>query len=190
MRLIKGHTIALPWVCALGCAGPTAPPSSPETSHVTGIEEFFPLSEGLTLTYQTETHDGVKDMSMVQVHRVHSGLAQMRTGSGVQRLEVTRDSIRKEGGGYFLRMPLQTGASWDGENGGTTVVRSTNMTMTVPAGTFKGCVHTEEEVPEQRARVTVVYCPGVGIARMKVEQDGAWKTFELRADRSDATEKH
>jgi hypothetical protein len=165
----------------VACGGPPSAEQAQKPPSATGIEHYFPLSDGFTYTYETVTDDGAKDMSMVQVRRTDPRHAELRTGSGIRRLEVTSDAIRREGSGYVLRAPLNEGARWEGDNGGTTVVREANVKQVVPAGTFEGCVRTEEEVLLERARITVVYCPGVGIVRMDVEQDGASKRFELRS---------
>lgn len=179
MNIGRAHWVIL--ATTVACGGPSAPGKAPERPSTTGIERYFPLSDGFTSTYETVTDEGAKDMSMVQVRRTDPRHAEVRTGSGVRRLEVTSDSIRREGSGYVLRAPLSEGARWEGDNGGTTVVRDANVKLVVPAGTFEGCVRTEEEVVQERARITVVYCPGVGIARMDVEQDGASKRFVLRS---------
>ncbi len=177
----------VPWVhwailaTTVACGGPPVAGTAQAPPPLSGVERYFPLSDGFTATYETTTDGGAKDMSMVQVRRTSPGRAEVRTGSGVRHLEVTSDAIRREGSGYVLRSPLSEGEQWEGDNGGTTVVRAAGVKLVVPAGTFEGCVRTVEEVLRERARITVVYCPGVGIARMDVEQDGISRRFELRS---------
>jgi hypothetical protein len=59
--------------------------------------------------------------------------------------------------------------------------------VTVPAGTYRDCVETVEEMEsnEGRKRTTTAFCPGVGITvrETEVEQDAqhATERIELRS---------
>ena len=62
-------------------------------------------------------------------------------------------------------------------------MQDVNLNLTVPAGTFDACIQTVEEIGgAARGRVTSVYCPDVGLARMTVEQ---WERGERNSKRFD-----
>lgn len=148
------------------------------------MEHFFPLTDGTIYTYQTETDRG-PDMFMVRVRRVGSDSALLLTGSNVRSLTIKPDSIHRAGGGFVLQAPLSKGTSWQGDRGTVRVVDD-NHQVTVPAGSFKGCVLTVEEIGgDARGRITTSFCPEVGIVRMVVEEwhgaDQASQTIELRS---------
>lgn len=168
------------------CGGPP-PAETPSQPDITGVEQYFPLGDGFVYTYQTvDEGSGSEDMLLLRVSRPDASHAKLQTGSGVRLLQITSEAIRREGSGFVLRAPLREGATWDGDNGGSTRVEAVDVTVSVPAGTFKDCVRTVEEIGGAgRGRITSVYCKGVGIAEMNVEQwegaDHAAKRFQLRS---------
>ena len=168
------------------CGGPP-PAESPSGPEVTGIEQYFPLGDGYVYTYETvDNAKGNQDMLLLRVRRPDPRHAQLQTGSGVRLLQITSEAIRREGSGFVLRAPLREGATWDGDNGGSTRVEAVGVAVSVPAGNFKDCIRTVEEIGGAgRGRITSVYCKGVGIAEMNVEQwegaDHATKRFQLRS---------
>lgn len=167
-----------------GCASPVSQAQAPEQPQASGVEKFFPLGDGYVYTYETLDEDGrAQDMMLLRVRRPDPGRAELHTASGVRDLVVTADSIQRQPGGFVLRAPLEKGAQWDGDNGGTTRVQDVNVKLTVPAGTFDGCIQTVEEISgTSRGRITSVYCPTVGLARMTVEQ---WERGERDSKRFD-----
>ena len=50
------------------------------------------------------------------------------------------------------------------------------LTVTVPAGTFKNCIETEDFDPIGKTTMRKVYCPGVGLVR---EVYGEGQSIEL-----------
>ena len=120
---------SLPALClalVAGCGDNTPAPKSAPASKTRGVERFFPLGDGYAYTYDSvDVGDGREDMLLLRVRRLAPGLAQMHTASGVRRLVITREAIRREGSGFVLRAPLDKGATWEGDNGGTTTVAAT-----------------------------------------------------------------
>ena len=49
-------------------------------------------------------------------------------------------------------------------------VLSAGETVTVPAGTFEGCIKTKDENPLDNATETKFFCPGVGFVREEFEE--------------------
>ena len=85
---------------------------------------------------------------------------------------------------FLLRSPLEPGASWT-ISGGTAQVVKTGEVVTVPAGTFSGCVVVEESREAPRRLVRTTYAPHVGPVRVEylLHQPGADTfTTEMRAE--------
>jgi hypothetical protein len=74
--------------------------------------------------------------------------------------------VRLETGGHWLKEPLRRGACWRGRTG-ETCVTAVELRVSVPAGRFEGCVRTVER-GAGAARVTTVFCPGVGMVSLEV----------------------
>lgn len=167
-----------------GCGTPASQAQAPEQPQASGVEKFFPLGDGYVYTYETFDDEGrVQDMMLLRVRRPEPGRAELHTASGVRDLSITVDSIRRQRGGFVLRAPLEKGAQWDGDNGGITIVQDVDVKLTVPAGSFHACIQTVEEINgTTRGRITSVYCPTVGLARMTVEQ---WERGERDSKRFD-----
>jgi hypothetical protein len=166
-----------------------ASPSSPKSgdSPRTALERYFPLGDDFVYTYDTIREEtGERDTLMLRVERLDASRARVHTSSGVRELVLSDTAIQKEGGGFVLRAPLEPGAAWDGDNGGSTRVDAIDANVTVKAGSFTDCVRTVEEIGGAgRGKITSVFCPNVGIAWMLVEEwagaDHAAKRFELRS---------
>ncbi len=68
---------------------------------------------------------------------------------------------------YYLKNPLKTGAAWGGGDTPRGSVESVGETVTVPAGTFKGCVRVKLTFPPDKplAEGTFWYGEKVGIVK-------------------------
>jgi hypothetical protein len=166
------------------CAGTPSPSLAPRDTR-SQVERLFPLLDGYIYTYQNSGQSAGVDMFMIRVRRTSSTTAQLVTGSNVRMLTISADHVRRDGGGFVLRAPLQKGASWQGDKGIVRVV-DTGVQVKVPAGSYLGCVQVVEEVGgDARGTITTFFCPEVGIARMRVQQwQGAeelTQTTELRS---------
>ncbi|PIE05589.1 MAG: hypothetical protein CSA75_03945 [Sorangium cellulosum] len=173
------------WFC--GCAGNPPEPKVQPPPTIRGVERYFPLGDGYVYVYETSVEgDGARDMLLLRVKRLDAGRAQMQTGSGTRDLIIGLNAIKREGSGFVLRAPLRQGATWGGENGGNTKVDAVDVKVAVPAGKFEGCIRTVEVIEgDARGQITSVFCDGVGIAEMHVEQwqgsSHAAKRFVLKS---------
>lgn len=165
-----------------GCGGVPAVADAPGATRIDGIERYFPLADGMVYTYEvTREPIGVGDRVLIKVRRSTPQHATLLTGSRTRALTIQLGSIQRDGAGYVLREPLSVGAQWPGENGGKTRVVDINARVTVPAGTFSGCVKTVEDVgAEGESRVESVFCPDVGIAQLVVHESHGSSTAVQR----------
>lgn len=169
------------------CGSAATPPPKTEAPPATALERYFPLGDGYVYTYDTiRDETGERDTLMLRVERIDTSHARMHTSSGVRELLLSDAAIRREGGGFVLRAPLELGAVWDGDNGGNTRVEAIDAKVSVKAGAFEDCVRTVEEIGgAANGKITSVFCPNVGIAWMLVEESNggvhAAKRFELRS---------
>jgi hypothetical protein len=165
--------IALVVACGALAACGGSPPAPREPAAPAGLERFLPLHDKDIYTYETLREDtGARDMFMVRVQRRDPGTADLVSGASVRSLLIEPSAIRRREGGFLLKLPLQVGSEWPGDNGGQTRVVDTNASVDVPAGKFHGCVRTVEEIAAgAKGRITTTYCPLVGIAQMIVEEE-------------------
>jgi hypothetical protein len=163
--------LALLAAAALGCAASPPRPAVSARPLRNQLERFFPLVDRHIYTYQTVRGSaGRPEMFMVRVRRPSPEKAELHTGSRTRSLTLGDDFIRRDDGGFVLRAPLGKGASWRGDRGDVRVVDAASR-VSVPAGTYEGCVRTVEEVGgDARGTITTEFCPEVGIALMTVEE--------------------
>jgi hypothetical protein len=60
-------------------------------------------------------------------------------------------------------------------------VVATGLTITVPAGTFKDCIETEDFDPIGKTTQRKIYCPGVGLLREAYAEGGSVELVEREA---------
>lgn len=184
------HGVIRPWVFALasvsvlGCGDDKPRPAasgagiSPRAS---AVEHLFPLEEGKI--YHYVTRDGPETgMLVAKVHRSDGAHGELRLSNATKRFELTPDGVRYVGGAYILKTPIEIGASWPGEHGGTTKIATTDLSVEIPAGRFTSCVRTVEEggrPPGSRYETT--YCPGVGMVLLVVTAGAGEARAELKA---------
>ena len=135
-------------------------------------------------SYETRVEpDGERGLLVLEVRRRRPELAELVVAGRTQRLNVSATAVELVTGGALLREPLAEGASWRGDFGRVRVTHVAR-TVTVPAGTFQGCLETLEEMTssEGTKRTTTAYCPDVGIAlrETEVEQDGQHATERIK----------
>lgn len=165
--------------CALACAGCTTPSTTPapETAPPPGgLARYLPLEDRTVFAYETSTEPASeRGLLVLEVRRREPGSAELVVAGRARRVTISADAIAHAGGGFLLREPLRAGAEWPGDFGRVRVTR-VDAAVTVPAGTFAGCVETVEQLAtrESDKRTTTAFCPGVGIAlrETEVEQGG------------------
>jgi hypothetical protein len=85
-------------------------------------------------------------------------------------------------GAVILKAPLDVGASWPGEHGGTTRVASVDVAPKVLAGSYSSCVQTIEEGGRPPgSKYATTYCPGVGMVLLEVQVAGGEAKAELKS---------
>jgi predicted small lipoprotein YifL len=168
-------------VALAGCGGGPAetpawlaPPSAAahkDLSSGTALERFFPLVDGTIYHYATENESGEPGLLMVRAVRTSERSGELRYPQRSRRIDYQPDGVVAEVLGdrlYILKDPITVGASWRGENGGTTRVISVSATADVPAGHFDGCIQTlEERLGDHPVKFATTYCPGVGVVLLE-----------------------
>lgn len=160
-------------VVACGASGTqaAAPVKTTEVDASPELERYLPLEDGTVFSYDTHSeHDNAHGVLIVQVSRPRPGRIDLRMGSRTERLQLVPDGISYVEGGYLLKAPLTKGSTWRSRSG-TVRVEATDETVTVPAGSFPGCLRTVEENRDAALSRTVsqVYCPHVGLVSVQVE---------------------
>jgi hypothetical protein len=84
----------------------------------------------------------------------------------------------RDGHRYLLKDPIAVGNKWssiiDVSNTENYEVAEVGVSIDVPAGHFGGCVRIESRNPQGQGTTLIaeqVYCPGVGLARVRTYQE-------------------
>lgn len=175
MRIGMAHAKALAALSCLalaGCAGSKAPPRAAAPAGPTDLMRYLPLKDDTVYAYDTSTDQTAEQgVLMLAVKRRRADLAELSIGGRIQRLDIEADGIRHATGGWLLKAPISEGAHFKGSFGEVRVT-SVARAIDVPAGHFKGCVETVEEVSAPvRKRATTIFCPDVGIVLLQAEGD-------------------
>jgi hypothetical protein len=135
-----------------------------------GVERFFPLRDDTVFAYETSSDSGEKGLLVLEVRRRRPEAAELIVAGRVQPLTIDETGIRHATGGWILKEPLALGARWKGDFGDVQVT-ALDRRVTVPAGTFDGCVETVEVISSSayEKRTTTAFCPDVGIATRRTE---------------------
>jgi hypothetical protein len=172
---------------AVACGSPPPVESKPRPVVREGVLHYLPLEDDTVYSYETRLEPyGERGVLVLEVRRRRPELAELVVAGRAQRLNVSASAVELVTGGALLRAPLEEGASWRGDFGRVRVT-SISKSVTVPAGSFRDCLETREEMTtaEGTKSTTTAYCPGVGIAlrETEVEQDGqhATERIELKS---------
>ena len=156
-------------------------PRAAEKPAVSAVERFFPLEDGRIYHYVT-SEGAETGMLVARVHRKEPTRGELRLSNATKRLVYTPEGVAYEGGAFLLKAPLEAGASWPGEHGGTTRVLRDDAAVNVAAGSYSGCVVTVEEGGRPPgSRYTTTYCPGVGMVLLEVAAAGGEARAELKS---------
>jgi hypothetical protein len=152
----------------MACAhAPPAPPALPSAAP----GDYFPLAVGNTWVFldRSPKQAGAARRSVRIVKRDADGyFVDDQRGALRADPDCVHDRARR-----LLCRPLRPGATWMSVTGASTTERyeiaGVGETVTVPAGTFTGCVRVRSQVRaeglEQVAELT--YAPGVGPVRLE-----------------------
>lgn len=173
------------WLAACsGDAQRTVTPGASAVEDVTArssVERFLPLKHDTVYSYDAYTPgQATPDRLILQVERHSAARANLRSGNVIRRVVFEPEGVKLVSGGYLLRAPLKLGANWAGP-AGSVRVSDVDQVITVPAGTFSGCIETSETAGGGALRRLIVtsYCPDVGIVRFSVESAEEQQRFEL-----------
>lgn len=173
-------TVSLQVACNGKTSSPTKPAEAPLASG-TSVERFFPLEEGRLYNYETR-ENGDNGMLVARVHRVDAMHGELHVGGTSKRFVYSREGVAYDGGATILPNTIAEGATWAGEHGGTAKIARVDATVTVPAGTFAGCVETVEEGGRLPGAVyKTTYCPGTGMVLLDVQAPGAEARAALKS---------
>ena len=191
MNKTFGRVVCAVAVVVLAGAGGIAcgdgkPPEAPTTpvqkaSSGSSVEQYFPLEEGRIYNYVT-SEGGETGMLVAKVHRTDASHGELRLSNATKRFVYSPAGVAYDNGLFILKAPLEVGASWPGEHGGTTRVASVDASAKVVAGSYSGCVQTVEEGGRPPgSKFVTTYCPGVGMVQLEVHAAGGEARAELRS---------
>ncbi|MET0411767.1 MAG: hypothetical protein ABW217_10760 [Polyangiaceae bacterium] len=175
------------WLAACSADAPRAlTPGASAVEDVTArssVQRFLPLKHDTIYSYDVYAPDqAAPEQLILQVERHSAERANLRSGNVVRRVVFEPEGVKLVTGGYLLRAPLELGANWAGP-AGSVRVSDVDQVITVPAGTFSGCIETSETAGGGALRRVIVtsYCPDVGIVRFSVQSAEEQQRFELKS---------
>ena len=179
------RSFGLVLVLVLASCGDGKPPAAPtgpaKALAVSSVEQYFPLEEGRIYHYVT-TENGETGMLVAKVHRSDGSHGELRLSNATKRFEYTPEGVAYAGGAFILKGPLDVGATWPGEHGGTTRVAKVDAAPKVPAGSYGSCVQTVEEGGRPPgSKYATTYCPGVGMVLLEIAAAGGEARAELKS---------
>jgi hypothetical protein len=159
---------------AVGC-GPKNPPpvAQPEepAKKPAGVHQMLPLTDRTVSNFNMSTDIGDQGILVLEIFRPRPELAELKIAGRIQRLAIEETRISQTTGGILLEEPLTQGRTFKGAFG-TVTITETNQLVTVPAGTYAGCLTTVEESRDPPKRAVSTYCPGIGLVMLEVESFG------------------
>ena len=184
MKRIVASVLPLSLFLSFSCGDgkPPVVPSGPAKGpSVSNVDQYFPLEEGRIYHYVTN-ENGESGMLVAKVHRTNASHGELRLSNATKRFVYTPEGVAYDGGAFILKAPLDVGASWPGEHGGTTRVATTDAAPKVLAGSYGSCVQTLEEGGRpQGSKYVTTYCPGVGMVLLEIVVPGGEARAELKS---------
>jgi len=164
---------------------PPAPTARPRVSSGTALERYLPLIDGQLYQYEFETGDGQRGLLSARIQRADARRGAWLLPGGGNVFVYAEDGVMSEGSAaatYLLKAPLTVGNRWPGAQGSVVDIRRLDVTVTVPAGTFSGCVETHEarggDIPRS---VVATFCPDVGMVSRAVTSGPKRETLTLKS---------
>ncbi len=167
----------------LGLSSACAPTTQHGARHdpVDGaLERLCAPPDATRLTYEGGAEAGPRHTLLVDVRRVRAGVLELVSGETKTTLLVGIDKVTTPDGRTMLVHPLVQGAEWDVGKTWRARVEALDLSITVPAGTFRECVRVvSRALPPRVGSLDVTYCPGVG-RTVWITDDGAVKRHVAR----------
>jgi hypothetical protein len=159
--------------CACACAGTPPPPQQPAAP---APADFFPLAIGNTWTFLDSSPQQLNDTQPTGTHHTIRIVRRDPDGYFVddqQNALRADDDCLHDRERRLLCRPIQAGTTWTSVVSPTVTERyriaGVGEKVTVPAGTFTGCVRVRSQARvegvDQTAELT--YAPGVGLIRLE-----------------------
>ncbi len=171
-------------VLALGCASQAAAPDAPPTQAAarSAVSVYLPLPHDFVYSYDTYSEGQLVGALWMHISHPRSGRVDLKMGSRVVHLSIEPEGVRDLRRGWVLKAPLRVGARFPGASGDVTITR-VDVAAETAAGSFKGCLETEESAAQGEAlsRVTTLFCPEVGIVRLDIVATTEGELVEERA---------
>jgi hypothetical protein len=163
----------------------TAPSGVRDVSSNTQSERFFPMIDGHIYFYETLNEMNEKGLLVARVRRSDATHGELLYPSGSKRFEYAADGIRVNVGGdtrYVLKAPFEKTTTWVGEHGGKSRINEVNLSVTVEAGHFEGCIQTlEERLGDAPVRYATTFCPTVGVVAIEAATGANLERAELKS---------
>ncbi|NUQ75984.1 MAG: hypothetical protein HUU21_20785 [Polyangiaceae bacterium] len=155
----------------------------PHASSGTPLERYFPLVDSHIYSYATMTETGDPGALVLTARRAFPTHGELRASARARRFTyVPEGVVSADSGAFVLKAPLVPGNSWPGEHGGATRIDAVELSVTVPAGSFAGCVRTvEERGGDVPVRYTTVFCPDIGVVVLEVTSGMGLERAELKS---------
>lgn len=164
----------------LGCAGSQTHTSAKPAD--LSPQSLYPLREGSAWSYDVDAGDGQSVLATSSVLRVENGVAEVRSGQGVQRYELTPDGIKRSATGtYLLHAPITQGSRWPAGVSSEAQVTALDQRVQTPAGDFDACVVVEEQNASSGQHIATTYCPGVGPVRVESRMEVRGQALRVSA---------
>lgn len=184
LRACLGAGLVLLAPVAFACGSAPAPSAeAPTVNHTeTKVERYLPLPADFVYTYDTYSDGQLVGSLWMQIEHPREGRVDLKMGSRVTHLQLQADGVSDIAGGWLLKAPLQVGAEFQGKNGKVRITRA-DVAIETKAGSFRGCLETQEEAGgiEASSRVTTLYCPDVGIVQLDIMTQEGNELIEERA---------
>ncbi|HET9932972.1 MAG TPA: hypothetical protein VFQ35_19850, partial [Polyangiaceae bacterium] len=137
------------------------------------MSRYLPLQDATVFAYDTTSGaEAQKGMLVLEIRRPRTGMAELIVAGRTRRVEIDDTGIHHATGGYLLKPPLTLHAKFPGDFG-MVEITAIDKVVTVPAGSFAGCIETAEELTnaEFSKRTVTTYCPDVGIVARRTEAE-------------------
>lgn len=107
-------------------------------------------------------------MRVTQPYMTISNVEELLTPTAEGMTHLTRTRTDSPGEAQtpriILKLPPTAGASWKNENG-RYAITSVDEIVTVPAGTFTGCIEVTHWTADGNVMVVTLYAPGIGMVQ-------------------------
>ena len=166
---------ALPLVAAMliACSGGGGGAKAPHSSKYPGVLQYYPFENGMIWSYMIYGPPGAPGLLKIDKVVAFDGqLAVVQSGESSITYRVAKEAIYREPAhAPLLKWPVTLGDKWPGSKGSGVEVTKIDAKITVPAGTFEGCVETTETVGGDAAGILrTTFCPDVGPVIVEIHE--------------------